>query len=136
LPDFESGRSRLPLSISAAAIQASIPCFTQMGTATVRRRPALPRRSMMTPSSFSRSRSCYELLPLIPWATGPGSGHLNLRGLKARPILPFAGCHPDCRSLSGTAVNPLRKEPMRNSTRKPNKNNSLAPENNLRQLAC
>src|SRR5438445_10057393 len=39
LPDFESGRNRLPLSISAAAIQASIPCFTQMGTATVRPLP-------------------------------------------------------------------------------------------------
>ena len=36
LPDFESGRSSLPFSIFAAAIQASIPCFTQIGTATVR----------------------------------------------------------------------------------------------------
>jgi pimeloyl-ACP methyl ester carboxylesterase len=44
ISDFESGRSSLPLSIVAASVQASIPCFTQIGTATVRIRPPLPRR--------------------------------------------------------------------------------------------
>jgi hypothetical protein len=29
------------------------------------------------------------------------------------------------------SVKPFQQEPLRNSTRKPNKNNTLAPENNL-----
>jgi hypothetical protein len=47
-PDFEMERSRRPSSISAAVIQMSIPCFTQIGTATVLTRPTLPRRSAIT----------------------------------------------------------------------------------------
>ncbi len=45
---FERGRSSRPSSIFAAVIQALIACFTQMGTATVRILPPLPRRSMIT----------------------------------------------------------------------------------------
>ncbi len=52
LPDFESSRSSLPFSSLTAAIQASIPCFAQIGTATVRIRPPLPRRSMITQPSY------------------------------------------------------------------------------------
>jgi len=48
LPDFKRERSSRPASILAAVFQASIPCFTQIGTATVRMRPPLPRRSIIT----------------------------------------------------------------------------------------
>jgi hypothetical protein len=40
--DFDTGRSRRPSSILAAVIQALIPCFTHIGTATVRILPPLP----------------------------------------------------------------------------------------------
>ena len=46
--DAASGRSSRPLSILASASQLSTPCLTQSGTATVRTRPPLPRRSAST----------------------------------------------------------------------------------------
>ncbi len=57
LPDFESGRWSRPLSIFAAVVQASIPCLTQIGTATVRTLPPLPRRSMITHRPFPQLNS-------------------------------------------------------------------------------
>ena len=54
-PLFEIGRNRRPSSILAAIIQASIPCLTQRGIATVRTRPPFPQRSGKThrPSRIS-----------------------------------------------------------------------------------
>jgi hypothetical protein len=54
-PLLESGRSKRPSSILAAVIQASIPCLTQSGIATVRTRPPFPQRSGKThrPSRIS-----------------------------------------------------------------------------------
>ncbi|WP_187143428.1 hypothetical protein [Terriglobus albidus] len=54
-PLLESGRSKRPPSILAAIIQASIPCLTHSGIATVRTLPPFPLRSGKTqqPSRIS-----------------------------------------------------------------------------------
>jgi hypothetical protein len=52
LPLFETDRSSRPLSIPATVVQTSMPCFTQIGMATVRMRRPLPLEVGQHPSAF------------------------------------------------------------------------------------
>jgi hypothetical protein len=62
LAALESGRSKRPSSILAAIIQASIPCLTQSGIATVRCGPGRPsHKDLVRPTGTPNSDQSYSL---------------------------------------------------------------------------
>jgi hypothetical protein len=94
LPDLETGRSSRTSSILAAVIQALIHCFTHIGTAAVRSRPPLPRRSIITH------------LPSRSWLHEAGC-------LRYRGVVLLIICHIFLRIISHTFVLGVPRWPPR-----------------------
>src|SRR5260370_6340840 len=86
-PLLETERSRRPSSMPAAIIQALMPCFTQMGMATVRMRRPLPSR-LAPPLALLDGRDV-ELGQLVPpqgAANQKGQDHVVAFALERRAV--------------------------------------------------